>query len=161
MTPPAGLIETPYDNDVRELAQDLGLSLNRARDRFIWVGLQMGDAGPLSVFLLRGYVPGLAVRHHLALMMTPEEALAQTTIGKDRLPFRFEIKSRTGKRGPKRSNFQKGLRDRRLAERVANQIAKHGPGSYAAAIQQIAGETGKGVQTIRDAYDPRGKKATK
>lgn len=161
MTPPAGLVETPYDDDVRELAQDLGLSLNRARDRFIWAGLQMGDAGPLSVFLLRGYVPGLAVRHHLALMMQPEEALAQTRFTTDQLRYRFEIKSRTGKRGPKRSNFPIKLRDRRLAKRVVDLFEKLGPGSYEAAIKQIADESRKGVQTIRDAYDPRGKKATK
>jgi hypothetical protein len=150
---------TPYDDDVRELAHDFGLSLNRARDRLIWAGLQMGDAGPLCCFLLTGYVPGLAVRQHLALMMAPEEAIARTT-RRDALPFRFEIKSRAGKRGPKRSNFPIGLRDRRLAKRVADLIAKHGPGSYEAAIKQIADETGLGVQTVRDAYDPRGKKTT-
>jgi len=144
---------TPYDDDVRELAHDFGLSLNRARDRFIWAALQMGDAGPLICFLLTGYVPGLAVRQQLALMMAPEGAPGST-------PFRFEIKSRNGKRGPKRSNFPIGLRDRRLAKRVTDLIAKIGPGSYEAAIKQIADETGLGVQTVRDAYDPRGKKTT-
>lgn len=159
----AAIIETPYDDYVRELAHEEGLSLNRARDRFIWVALQLGDVGPLTCFLLRGYVPGLAVRHHLALMMTPEEALAQTTIRNELLRFRFEIKSRTRKRGPKRSNLAIGLRDRRLAERVESLKAKHLPGTYEAVIRQIANETGLGVQTVRDAYDQRarqGKKST-
>lgn len=94
-------------------------------------------------------------------MVMPEEALARFTT--DQLSYRFEIKSRTGKRGPKRSNLPIALRDRRLAKRVANLIAKIGPGSYEAAIKQIADETGWGVQTVRDAYDPhapRGKKTT-
>lgn len=39
------LIETPYDDDVRELARDFGLSLDQARDRFILSSLQMGEAG--------------------------------------------------------------------------------------------------------------------
>jgi hypothetical protein len=151
MTNKAGVGETPYDDQVRELAQEFGLSLNRARDRFIWVALQMGDAWPLSVFLLKGYVPGLAVRRHLALMMTPKEALAQTRFTTDQLTYRFEIKSRTGKRGPKRSKFPIALRNRRLAKRVADFIAKQGPGSYEAAIQTVADETHWGVQTIRDA----------
>ncbi len=43
------LIETPYDDDVRELARDFGLSLDQARDRFILSSLQMGEAGPLIV----------------------------------------------------------------------------------------------------------------
>jgi hypothetical protein len=122
----------------------------------------MGDASPLACFLLVGYVPGLAVRQYLALMMAPEEAIARTTRS-GALPFRLEVRSRAGKRGPKRSNFPIGLRDRRLAKRVADLIAKHGPGSYEAAIKQIADETGLGVQTVRDAYDPhapRGKRTT-
>jgi hypothetical protein len=154
------MIETPYDDDVRELARDFGLSLDRARDRFIWMGLQMGDPWPLVCFLLRGYVPGLAVRRHLALMMTPEEALAQTRFATDQLRYRFEIKSRTGKRGPKRSNLQIALRNRRLAKRVVDLIAKLGPGSYEAAIKQVADETRRGVQTVRDAYD-HGKETVK
>jgi hypothetical protein len=159
MTSPVG--ETPYDGQVRELAQEFGLSLNRARDRFIWLGLQMGDAGPLSCFLLRGYVPGSPVRQHLALMMTSEEALAQTRFTTDQLRYRFEIKSRTGKRGPKRSNLQIGLRNRRLAKRVVDLIAEIGPGSYEAAIKQVADETHWGPQTVRDAYDGQGKKTAK
>jgi hypothetical protein len=159
MRSPVG--ETPYDDAVRELAQDFGLSLNRARDRFIWVGLQMGDAGPLSCFLLRGYVPGLAVLQVLALMMTREEALAQTTISKDRLRYRFEIKSRSGRRGPKRSNLPIALRNRRLGKRVSNLLETWGPGSYDAAIQQVADETRWGPQTVRDAYDGQGKKTPK
>jgi hypothetical protein len=160
MTDKPELIETPYDDDVRELAHDFGLSLNHARDRFIWVGLQMRDVGPLICFLLMGYVPGLTLRQNLALMMEPEEALAQTSIRKELLRFRFEIKSRTGKRGPKRSNLEVGLRDRRIAKRVRNLMAKIGSGSYEAAIRQIADETNLGVQTVRDAYDERGKKTT-
>jgi hypothetical protein len=161
MTTPVGkpLGETPFDDDVREWAQDLGLSLNQARDRFILVALQMGNAQPLSCFLLRGYVPCLAVRQHLALMVTPEEILAQTRV-KDQLRYRFEIKSRSGKRGPKRHNLAVALRNRRLAKRVADLIAKLGPGSYLAAIKQIASETRRGEQTVRDAYD-HGKKTIK
>jgi hypothetical protein len=54
MATPVGkpLGETPFDDDVREWAQDLGLSLNQARDRFILVALQMGNAQPLSVSYL-------------------------------------------------------------------------------------------------------------
>ena len=152
-TDKAELKETPYDEDVREFARDFGLSLNQTRDRFIWAGLQMGDVGPLVCFLLRGYVPGLTVRHILAFMMTSEEALAQTTIKKELLRFRFEIKSRTGKHGPKRSHFEINLRNRRTAKRVKDLMAKIGPGSYEAAIKQIADETGLGVQTVRDSYD--------
>jgi hypothetical protein len=159
MTKPVG--ETPYDDHVRELAQEFGLSLNSARDRFILMALHMADARPLSCFLTRGYVPALAVRQYLAVMMTPEEGLAQTTIGKKALPYRFEIKSRTGKRGPKGSNLPIALRDRRLAKRVANLIAKHGSGSYDAAIKQVADETHWGAQTVRDAYDGQGKKTAK
>jgi hypothetical protein len=39
-------------------------------------------------------------------------------------------------------------------------MAKIGSGSYEAAIRQIADETNLGVQTVRDAYDERGKKTT-
>lgn len=67
MTPKAVALETPYDDHVRELAHEFGLSLNQARDRFILLGLQMGDAGPLACFLLTGYVPRLAIRQHLCI----------------------------------------------------------------------------------------------
>lgn len=79
--------------------------------------------------------------------------------------YRFQLKSR-GKPGPSRSKFGISLRNRRIATRVAELISRHGPGSYDAAIKTVADETGKGEQTIRDAYDrtrksDQGKRSTK
>jgi hypothetical protein len=145
------LIETPYDDDVRELARDFGLSLDQTRDRFILSALQMGDAGPLICFLLEEYVPGLEVRQHIALMMTNEEALPEAL--RQTVRYRFEIKPRSGKPGPKRGHFWKQLRDRNHRKRVKELMEKLGPGSYLAAIKQVAGETGLSEQTIRHAYD--------
>jgi hypothetical protein len=161
MTDKAILKETPYDDDVRELARENGLSLNRARDGFIWAGLQMGDVGPLVCFLLSGYMPGLALRHHLASMIAAKQSLPESV--RRKLCFRFEIRSCTGKRGPRRSNFAIGLRNRQLAKRVKDLMAEFGAGSYEAAIKQVADETGWGKQTVRDSYDERkqqGKKTT-
>jgi hypothetical protein len=149
---------TPYDDNVTELAHELGLSLNTARDRFIWMALQHGDVGPLVCFFVLGYVPALWLRQQLAMMLMPEAGLPETA--KKELRFRLEIRARARRRGPRRSKFEIALRDRRLAKHVANLMNKIGPGSYLAAIKQVAEETGWGEQTVRDAYDKRhGKKS--
>lgn len=154
------LIETPYDGEVREFAREFGLSLDRARDRFIWVALQMGEAAPLVCFLLRGYVPGLPVRHHIALMMTHEEGLPEGL--RKTLNYRFEIKSRNGRRGPKRSNFYIALRKPKHRKLVEGLMEKLGKGSYLTAIKQVADKSRFSEQTIRDAYDQgHGKKSSK
>jgi len=67
--------ETPYDDDVRDLARVKCVSLDRARDLFIYIALQMGELGPLICFLLRGYVPSLAIRQHIAMMMLGDDAM--------------------------------------------------------------------------------------
>jgi hypothetical protein len=145
------MTETPYDDDVTELAREQGLSLNKARDKFIWIALQMGNIGPLVCFLLVGYVPGLALRHHLAMMLATEQDLPQ--VAKRELRFRLEIKPRSVKRGPRQSSFEIALRNRKHAQRVAALIAKLGPGSYLSAIKTVAGKTGLSEKTIRNAYD--------
>jgi hypothetical protein len=141
---------------VREFQQELGLSLDRTRDRFIWAALLMGEVGPLVCFLAMGYVPGLAVRQHVALMMLPNEGVPPTR--RQPLEYRFEIKSRSGKRGPRRGSFFKWLRDRKCAERVKELMKGYGPGSYDAAVRQIALDTGLSKPTIRNAYDKRSSK---
>jgi hypothetical protein len=146
--------DTPYDEDVRDLAREKCLSLDRARDRFIWVALQMGEVGPLVCFLLRGYVPGLAVRQHVALM------LVDSTSASDNVHYRLVVKSRGGKHGPRRSNFLIALRQRKYRKRVRELMEEFGRGSYLAAIKQVAGESGLSEQTIRDAYD-QGKRSRK
>ena len=152
------LIETPYDDDVRELARDFGLSLDQTRDRFILSSLQMGEAGPLICFLLNGYVPGLEVRQHIALMITDEEALPEAL--RETVRYRLEIKPRGGKPGPKRGGFWKQLRNRKHSKRVKDLMERLGPGSYLAAIKQVSDETGLSEQTIRHAYD-QGRKSRK
>jgi hypothetical protein len=152
------LIETPYDDDVRELAQEFGLSLDQTRDRFILAALRMGEAGPLICFLLRGYVPGLPVRHHIALIMADEEGLPEGL--RNTLNYHFDIKSRSGRRGPQRGKFETNLRRRKHGKLVKALMEKFGPGSYLAAIKQVAGESGLSEQTIRDAYD-QGKRSSK
>lgn len=52
--------DNPYDDDVRSFSQEFGLSLDDARDRFIWVALQSGDTGPLICFLIEGPKPPLS-----------------------------------------------------------------------------------------------------
>src|ERR1700753_1196203 len=93
--------ETPYDDEVRDIAREFSLSLNRARDRLIWAALQMGHTGPLVCFLLRGYVPGLAVRQHIAVMMPRQEGLPESI--KEVVHYRFDINPRSGKRGPRQN----------------------------------------------------------
>lgn len=149
-------IDTPHDDDVREFQQELGLSLDQTRDRFIVAALQMGEVGPLVCFLAMGYVPGLAVRQHVALMMLPNEGVPPTR--RQPLKYRFEIKSRSGKRGPRRGNFFKDLRNRKYANRVKELMEKRGPGTYDAAISEIALDTGFSKPTIRKAYDKRSSK---
>jgi hypothetical protein len=147
--------DTPYDSDIAELADELDLPIDTIRDRFILLALDKGDPGPLCCFLIRGYVPGLAVRQRIGLMIAPEEALKQLH---KRPPYRFEIKS--PKRGPHNSTFNKMIRDRKLAKYVANLVAMWGPGTYDAAIKTVANHTGFGQQTVRDAYDA-GKRSSK
>ena len=144
-------IETPYDDDVRDLAQENGLSLNQARDFFIWIALQRGDVDPLIGFLGEGDLPGLVIRQLIALMMLPDEGLSEE-LRKEvaQCNYRFEIKSRSGKR---RGSFRTELRNVKYAKRVAELINKHGRGSYDAAIKKVATETGVSDQTIRKAYD--------
>jgi len=117
---------------VEEWAREKGWTLDEARDRVIWVGLQMGDVGPLVCFLVQGYVPTLHVRQYLGLMFAPDQALSER-LRKD-LPFRLVVKSRSGKRGPNRSNFVIALRNRRIAKSVETLMGQIGSGSYDAAI---------------------------
>src|SRR5262245_53419956 len=145
------LEDTPYDGDVKEWAREKGWTLDKARDQLIWAGLQMGDVGPLVCFLIQGHVPTLYLRQHIGLMLGPDQALSER-LRKD-VPFLLEIKSRTGKRGPKRRSFEVALRNRRIAKSVEKLMAQIGPGSYDAAIKQVAAETQRGEQTVRDAYD--------
>jgi hypothetical protein len=148
--------ETPYDDDVSDLARVKCVSLDRARDMFIYIALQMGEPGPLICFLLRGYVPGLAIRQHIAMMMLDDEATQQDDFPKEvlrKVLCRFEIKARSGKRGPKRGNFRISVRNYKYRKQVQELIAKLGRGSYLAAITKVAEETGLSEQSIRHAYD--------
>ena len=156
-------MDTPYDDDVEAIAKDKGLSIDVARDRFIWVALQLGDAGPLRCFLLRGYVPPLRLRKWLGMMMLPEGAISLVPKIKQELRFRFDIKSRDRKRGPVKRKFKIARRNDQLATAVRSIIEMHGRGSYDAAIKTVASETGCSEQTVRDAYDKtrRGKRSAK
>jgi hypothetical protein len=88
-------------------------------------------------------------------MMVPDKGLPA-----DCKPlYRFDIKARSGKRGPKRGNFHISLRDYNHWKRVEQLMAKLGPGSYLAAIKQVADEAGLSEQSIRHAYDDLAKRS--
>jgi hypothetical protein len=77
-------------------------------------------------------------------MMVPNEMTQHEDFPKEVLRtvrFRFEIKARSGKRGPKRNNFRISLRNYKHRKRVKDLIAQHGRGSYLAAINHVAKET--------------------
>ena len=154
---------TPYDDEIEAIAKDKGLSIDEARDGFIWVALRCGDSDPLMCFLLSGYVPDLWLRKWLGIMLAPEKVLTESDILKQELQFRFNIQSRNGKRGPVKSRFKIARRNDQLAAGVRFQIEMHGRGSYDAAIKTVASETGCSEQTVRDAYDKtrRGKRSAK
>jgi hypothetical protein len=150
---------TPYDDEIDAIAKDKGLSIDEARDGYIMMALRCGDANPIACFLLSGYEPGLWLRRCLGAMLAPEKALSDSKL----LQFRFDIKSRNGKRGPVKSKFKKARRNDRLATAVRLLMDRYGPGSYDAAIKTVASETGLSEQTVRDAYDEtrRGKRSAK
>jgi len=155
-------LETPYDEEISDWALEKGLSLDQARDRFIFAALEMGDVAPLCCFLLRGYVPALAVRQHIGLMLAREQSLADSI--RARVHYRLEIKPRLLRRGPRRDKFEVALRNRRLGRRMAKLIEEIGPGSYLSAAKTVSAETGWSEQTVRDAYDDqpaKGKRSTK
>jgi len=151
---------SPYDDDIENMARERGWSEDEARDRFIWTALHFGDVAPLCYFLLQGLVPAVYVRELLALMLTPELAGGPTDFREvaERLkfqdvPFRLEIKSRTGRRGPKSNNFNVAWRNWHIAQDVEKLMKEHGPGSYDAAIKQVAAKKRLTERTVRDAYD--------
>jgi hypothetical protein len=150
---------TPYDDEIEAIAKDKGLSIDEARDGYIWMALRCGDANPIACFLLSGYVPGLGLRRCLGAMLAPEKALS----GSKLLQFRFDIKSRNGKRGPVKSKFKIARRNDQLAAAVRSLIEMYGPGSYDAAIKIVASASGLSEQTVRDAYDKtrQGKRSAK
>jgi hypothetical protein len=147
--------DTPYDIEVDVFAKLYGLSIDQARDSFIWAGLQYGDEGPLVCFLARGYVPGLELLQNLALMMTPGEALPEL---KQELRFRLVMKARNGTSGPVKSRFNTARRNWQLAFLVRSHMKVHGRGSYDAAIKTVASKRGEKEQTVRDAYDSLARK---
>jgi hypothetical protein len=142
---------TPYDFDVEALAKQNAWSIDKARDGFIYLGLQYGDVGPLFCFLVGGHVPGLELRQTLAVMLSPEAVWPD--VHKQKLRFRLIMKARNGKRGPVKSKFNNFLRNGKLALLVRSYMKVHGRGTYDAAIKTVASKCGEKEQTVRDAYD--------
>src|SRR5262249_14173518 len=150
-------MESPYDDRIEHMAGENGWGLEEARNRFIWTALHYGDVDPLCYFLLRGLGPAVYVRRFLALMLIPGLAGAFKEVAEELkfqdVQFRLEVKSRTGKRGPKRNNFDVAHRNWRIGRDVEKRMKEIGRGSYASAIKDVAAKTGRSEQTVRDAYD--------
>ena len=146
--------DNPWDSEAAWIAREEGGLVNEFYDRVILRLLRLGGSRPLADFLLKGHEPGPTVRRYIALMMLNRDDFANRSpadsnlFPDDEMPFRFDIKSRSGKKG-------------RHFEPEKQQVAQLAPTlGYEAAIARVKeaiNESGGAVgeQTIRDAYDQR------
>jgi hypothetical protein len=114
-----------------------------------WMHLK-GDLRPLADAILKGHEIDKAVLNALRLMILDDDAVPASL--KDLTPYRLESKRRSGKPGrPKQpENF---VRDLVIHTRVDNRIKELGPGTYDAAIKDVAERTGHSERVVRNAYD--------
>ena len=120
---------------------------SRVEDLVILKYLMAGDTRVLAWFLLDGYTPSPGMLKFIGQMLEPG---SQPT---DKVPFELVAKSRTPERGRPPKGPEQELRDLLIYSRVTELIERDGPGSYEAAIDEVASLDGLERSTVRRAYD--------
>jgi hypothetical protein len=146
---------TAWDTHVQWTMQARNLSISEAMDAVAIAWLKRGDERACAEFLLRGHLPGPNLARFLAWMLVNEDNARHlpTSLEKE-VPYRFELRPRSGQRG-RRQSVENAIRDIVIASNVYNLMREMSYEAAIARVQQAGQDLGVevGVQTIRDAYD--------
>lgn len=129
----------------REFAAATGDSLKKTEADIAVAYLYEGHPEPAQDLLLEGGTLPENLRTLLALMLAPERVEAE-------VPFRLLAKRQPGGKGA-RSRPDSRLATELAAREVAILYRLQGPGSYDAAIREVAAARAIGEKTLRNAYD--------
>ena len=95
--------------------------------------LRFGDTRALAWWLYEGHTPSPTTLKYIACMLQPGSGAATKSF-----PYELIAKSRTPKRGRPIKRPEENLRDWLIYKNVQRLMDEKGPGTYDAAIRQIA-----------------------
>jgi len=120
----------------------------KAIDLVIVRYLRFGDTRALAWWLYEGHTPSPTTLKYIACMMQPGSGASTKS-----LPYELIAKSRTPKRGRPTKRPEADLQDWLIYENVQRLIDEAGPGTYDAAIRQIAALDGLNQAAVKRAYE--------
>jgi hypothetical protein len=110
--------------------------------------LRFGDTRALAWWLDEGHTPSPATFKYIACMLQPGSGASTKS-----LPYELIAKSRTPKRGRPPKGPEPDLRDWLIYKNVQRLMDEKGPGTYDAAIRQIADLDGLNQAAVKRAYE--------
>ena len=110
--------------------------------------LRFGDTRALAWWLYEGHTPSPITLKYIACMLQPGSG-ASTKL----LPYELISKSRTPKRGRPPKGPEADLRDWLIYKNVKHFMDEAGPGSYDAAIRDIATLQGLNQAVVKRGYE--------
>ena len=157
--PPIDLMaDTPWGCETLLNMQESGRPLGYCWDATTLRWLMKGDVRPLAHSFALGYAPGRVVLRWFAGMLFPDFAprLKQPDGGvkEQDYAYRLEIISEKGRKGRRRDNSERDIRDVFIARHVSTlmEAGTTCENAVAAVAQHIGGDESR-TSTVRRAYD--------
>jgi hypothetical protein len=140
----------PWELEAEYYIADKGTSLETARTFVMLRWMHFGDLRPLADAIRKGLEIDKTVLNLLAMMIVEDGILPASL--KKIAPYRLEAKRRDGRQGRPREpkNFARDLIAWSVVDR---RLKEHGPGTYEAAVKEVAKDMGLSEGAVRKAYD--------